>query len=175
MSKEPEKKTGKGKSNPFPNSFTDEFLYTIDNRGRINFPAPFRRILSDASKDRVVIARGLDNCLLIYPRDVWEVRRKDFNPSPYASRNQRRLQRELLHGARESSFDSQGRISIPSRLMKLAKLEKEALIIGVGDWVEVWNPSVYEQYLAQTDQQVESILEDYANRSSSSTSDSTDK
>lgn len=148
-------------SNPFPNSFTDEFLYTIDHRGRINFPAPFRRALSEKSKDRVVIARGLDGCLLIYPKDVWEVRRLEFNQSPYTLKLQRRLQRELFHGAKESAFDSQGRITLPSRLMKLAKLEKEALIIGMGDRVEVWNPAVYEAYLSQDEKAVESILEEF--------------
>ena len=131
MSKEENKKRRTAGQNPFPNSFTDEFLYTIDHRGRINFPAPFRRALSGESRDRVVVARGLDGCLLVYPKDVWEERRREFNQSPYAPRIQRRLQRELFHGAKESIFDAQGRITIPPRLLKLAQLEKEALIIGL--------------------------------------------
>lgn len=160
--------------NPFPNSFTDEFLYTIDHRGRINFPAPFRRALSDASRDRVVVARGLDGCLLVYPKDVWEERRREFNQSPYAPKIQRRLQRELFHGAKESTFDAQGRITIPPRLLKLAQLDKEALIIGMGDRVEIWNSSVYDKYLSQDEQAVESILEEFITRSSSSPKNDTD-
>ena len=165
---------GKKIPNPFPNSFTDEFLYTIDHRGRINFPAPFRRALSEDSKDRVVVARGLDGCLLIYPKNVWEERRKEFNQSPYAPRIQRRLQRELFHGAKESSFDSQGRITIPSRLMKSANLEKEALIIGTGDRVELWNPSNYERYMSTGDQAVEGLLEEYITRSKKTPGDKAD-
>ncbi len=171
MSKE-SSKIGKAKNaKPFPNSFTDEFLYTIDRGRRINFPAAFRRALSEESKDRVVVARGLDGCLLIYPKDVWEVRRVEFNQSPYAPKLQRRLQRELFHGAKESTFDSQGRITIPPRLMKLAKLEKEALIIGMGDRVELWNPAIYEEYLSQDDQAVETILEEFITRSTAKSGD----
>ncbi len=152
------------KSNPYPNSFTDEFRYTIDHRGRINFPAPFRRALSEESRDRVVVARGLDGCLLVFPKDVWEQHRREFNQTPYTPGQQRRLQRLLSMGAKESAFDSQGRITIPPRLMQLAKLEKEVLIIGMGDRVELWNPDVYDRYISESDQTVESILEEFLTR-----------
>jgi MraZ protein len=158
--------------NPFPNSFTDEFQYTIDHRGRINFPAPFRRILSEDSQDRIIVARGLDGCLLVFPKDVWENHRREFNETPYTPAQQRRLQRLLAHGAKESSFDSQGRITIPPRLMQLAQLEKEVLIIGMGDRVELWNPGVYDRYISESDQTVESILEEFLTRPSQSKGDS---
>ncbi|MBU0518076.1 division/cell wall cluster transcriptional repressor MraZ [bacterium] len=151
--------------NPFPNSFTDEFTYTIDNRGRVNFPAPFRRALSTAACDRVVVARGLDGCLFVFPKDVWEARRREFNQSPYTPTQQRRVQRLLAHGAKESAFDAQGRITIPQRLMELAKLEKGVLIKGMGDRVELWNPDVYDAYLNDSDQTVEAILEEFLSTS----------
>lgn len=152
------------KPNPFPNSFTDEFRYTIDHRGRINFPAPFRRALSEKSKDRVIVARGLDGCLFVFPKDIWESHRQEFNQTPYTPAQQRRLQRLLAHGAKESVFDAQGRITIPPRLIQLAQLEKEVLIIGMGDRVELWNPDIYAQYFGESDQTVESILEEFLTR-----------
>ncbi|MCX6640488.1 MAG: division/cell wall cluster transcriptional repressor MraZ [bacterium] len=147
--------------NPFPNSFTDSFDYTIDHRGRINFPAPFRRALSEESKDRVVITRGLDGCLFVFPRDVWEKHRIEFNRSPYSPEQQRRLQRLLASGARESTFDAQGRITIPPRLVAMAQLEKDVLIIGMGDRVELWNPAIYDKYIEVGEDTVESILEKF--------------
>lgn len=150
--------------NPFPNSFTDEFRYTIDHRGRINFPAPFRRALSSASKDRVVVTRGLDGCLFVFPKDVWENHRAEFNRTPYTPEQQRRLQRLLSQGAKESTFDAQGRITLPPRLIELANLKKEVLIIGMGDRVELWNPEEYDRYIAASDQTAESILEAFLTR-----------
>jgi MraZ protein len=155
---------GKGRP-PFSYSFTDEFLYTLDHRGRINFPAPFRRALSDDSKETVVVARGLDGCLFVFPKDIWEKHRRDFNKTPYSPKQQRRLQRLLSYGARESTFDGQGRITLTQRLVDLAKLEKEVLIVGMGDRVELWNPDIYEKYISESDQDVESILEEYLTRS----------
>ncbi|HDH57581.1 MAG TPA: division/cell wall cluster transcriptional repressor MraZ [Bacteroidetes bacterium] len=156
---------GEGNPNPFPNSFTDEFLYTLDHRGRINFPAPFRRALSERSRDRVVVTRGLDGCLFVFPKDVWENHRREFNRTPYTPQQQRRLQRLLAHGAKESTFDAQGRITLSPRLIEMARLEKEVLIIGSGDRVELWNPDVYERYISESDQTVESILEEFLTRS----------
>ncbi|MFH1862217.1 MAG: division/cell wall cluster transcriptional repressor MraZ [bacterium] len=152
-------------SPPFENSFTDEFRYTIDHRGRINFPAPFRRALSKASRDSVVVARGLDGCLLVFPKDVWEKHRAHFLSSPYESlEKQRLLQRLLNYGAKESTFDAQGRITIPPRLRELAKLDKEVLIIGIGDRAELWNPEVFEAYLSRADKTVEKLLEEQLTR-----------
>ncbi len=156
---------GEGSTNPFPNSFTDEFRYTIDHRGRINFPAPFRRALSEESHDRVVVTRGLDGCLFVFPKDVWEKHRREFNMTPYTPQQQRRLQRLLTQGAKESTFDAQGRITLPPRLIELAQLDKEVLIIGMGDRVELWNPQVYERYISESDQTVEAILEEFLTRS----------
>jgi MraZ protein len=165
MSPNSPKNPKKESSNPFPNSFTDEFLYTIDHRGRINFPAPFRRALSDGCRDRVIVTRGLDGCLFVFPKDVWEEHRKEFNRTPYSPTQQRRLQRLLAHGAKESTFDSQGRISLTPRLIELAKIEKEVLIVGMGDRVELWNPEIYEKYMSEGDQTAENILEEVLTRS----------
>lgn len=164
MNPEIEKKESMKARNPFPNSFTDEFRYVIDQRGRVNFPAPFRRALSTDSKDRVVVARGLDGCLLVFPKSVWESHRNSFNRTPYSPQQQRRLQRMLSYGARESTFDGQGRITLTPRLMGLAKLKKEVLIVGMGDRVELWNPEIYERYISESDQTVESILEEFITR-----------
>jgi len=167
MSPDNVKDEGEAEGIAFPNSFTDEFRFTIDHRGRINFPAPFRRTLSEGSKDRVVVARGLDGCLIVFPKDVWERHRRDFNRTPYSPQQQRRLQRLLSYGAKESAFDGQGRITLTPRLIELAKLEKEVLIVGMGDRVELWNPEIYEKYISDSDQTVESMLEEYLTRSGS--------
>ncbi len=163
MNPQKNKKT-RNKSNPFPNSFIGEFLYNIDGRGRTNFPAPFRHALAKASKDRLVIARGMDACLLVFPRDVWERHENEFNYTPYSYKNHRVIQRHLYYGARESGFDGQGRITIPPRLLQLAKIDKDVLIVGAGDRVEIWNPEIYEQYISGSSGAVESILEDFFTR-----------
>lgn len=163
------------KSQPFSNSFTGDYRYTLDHRGRINFPAPFRRVLSDDSGDCVVVAKGPDGCLYVLPKDVWERRRMEISNSLYPSDLIRRLQREVTDGARDSTFDAQGRINIPLELIQWAKLKKEVLIKGVGDRVELWNPQVYQEYKSRSGMSFEEMIEKYFSQSSSNLNGSPDK
>jgi MraZ protein len=153
------------KANPFPNSFIGEFPYTVDARGRTNFPAPFRHALSRQSKDRLVIARGLDPCIYVFPRDVWEAQENQINNTPYSPQEHRMAQRHVYYGARESGFDAQGRITIPQRLLQMARIDKDVLIVGQRNWVEIWNPEIYEQSILQSGDSIEPLLKEMYNRS----------
>lgn len=153
------------KANSFPNSFIGEFSFTVDSRGRTNFPAHFRHALTKQSRNLLVIARGMDACVSVFPRDVWEQLERDFNETTYNTPAQQRLAlRQFYYGARESGFDAQGRITIPERLLQMAKIEKEVLIVGVRTHVEIWNPDLYEQYVMQSADMREAILEERRNR-----------
>ncbi len=132
----------------------------MDNRGRTNFPAPFRHALSRGSKDRVVVAPGLDDCLFVFPRDGWISMQSDFD-TPYIDEKLRIVQRHLFYETRELGFDSQGRITIPPSLLQLANIEKEVKIIGMNTWIEIWNPRTYIEFLKKTNQDKKTILEGY--------------
>jgi MraZ protein len=149
------------RTNSFPNSFIGEVNFTVDARGRTNFPARFRQALSRASKNLLVIARGMDTCISVFPRDVWEDMDKDVNETTYNTPAQHRLAlRQFYYGAHETGFDAQGRITIPERLLRLAKIEKNIVIVGVRSHVEIWNPDLYEQHVIESADMREAILEE---------------
>ena len=97
-------------------------------------PAKFR----DELQEHVVVNRGLDGCLYVYTMEQWTIVQKKIATLPTTKKNARNFQRMMLSKANECDLDSQGRILIPSGLVQLAGLEKECVIVGVGNHIEIW-------------------------------------
>lgn len=134
--------------------FMGEFAHNIDRKGRLIMPARFREELGE----RVIVNRGLDGCLNVYTVDQWETVYQKIAALPSTNRNARMYQRMFLAKASEVDLDSQGRILIPAGLIKCAGLEKECLIIGVANHIEIW---AREKWEALEEEQSDSF-EDFA-------------
>lgn len=115
-------------------------------------PAKFREELGE----RVVINRGLDGCLNVYTVDQWETVYKKIAALPSTNKDARMFQRFFLSKASEADLDSTGRILIPAGLAASAGLEKECLIIGVANHIEIW---AREKWEALEDEQFDSFEE----------------
>jgi MraZ protein len=124
--------------------FIGTYEHTIDEKSRLTLPARFR----DALGDGVVLARGLDGNVAVYPRETWKVtvetRISALDP---LSREARELRRFFFSGAAEADLDRQGRILVPAVLTRHAGLEREVVVAGNYDHLELWNPSSWEQHL----------------------------
>lgn len=120
--------------------FMNEFTHTIDAKGRMILPARFREELGN----HFVLAPGLDACLSIYPMERWNALLSKLQRLPFTDVRVRKLKRFLIGKGTEMECDRQGRILIPSHLRELASLKKEALIVGTGTTIEIWNPQLLE-------------------------------
>jgi len=140
-------------------SFKGEFRYTRDAKGRINIPARFRRALSPEANETFVVIRGFDGCLFLFPLDEWKKYEEKLRQLPTNKEKNRRLLRMMTSKASEGRCDKQGRISIPAELLKIAHIEKEVLIIGVLERIELWNPDIYKRYLDSSGDSYEDIAE----------------
>ena len=114
--------------------FMGEYAHNIDRKGRLIMPAKFREELGE----HVVVNRGLDGCLYVYTVEQWQQVYQKLSTLPSTNKDARMYQRMMLSKAAECEMDSQGRILIPSSLIALAGLEKECLIIGVANHLEIW-------------------------------------
>lgn len=116
-----------------------EYNYTMDAKGRLNFPAKFR----DQMGSEFVVTRWLDECLVAFPQSEWErITETLMTRSMVKTRD---IQRFLFSAAEEVSPDKQGRILLGPALRKHAKLEKEVTVIGVGNYAEIWNTAAWEE------------------------------
>lgn len=129
----------------------------LDDKGRIFLPARFR----DALGDSVVVTKGMDRCLTIYPHGVFKERILDrLNAASSASRNVRQMRRALLAHASTETPDRQGRVTIPAVLREFAGLDKECVVIGQGHYVEVWDAAAFAAVDADSDAVLDSVDEE---------------
>jgi len=131
----------KGKMTIKENTFTGEYRYNLDNKGRINIPSKFRSALSKLSNENFVITKGMDSCIVAYPLEEWQIRvESGLRELSSTSSKNRKLVRSITRFANTVKLDAQGRIQITPNLKEYADLEKEVIIIGVVNKIEIWNP-----------------------------------
>ena len=122
-----------------------EYKHTIDDKNRISLPRKFR---SELGK-KIVITRGLDNCLFIYSQKEWEQIAKKLGTMGFGQADTRGFNRFMLSGAMEIGIDSAGRVLLPEHLRSFAKLDSKAVFAGVYNRVEVWDEKAWDDYNKQ--------------------------
>ncbi len=127
--------------------FTGEYECKMDAKGRLTLPSKVKSKLPEVSGNQLVLSLGLEPCLVLYPIVEW---RK--TSSVIASKNEfneefRRLQRNFFRRNIEVELDGAGRLLIPKSMIRYAKLEKEIILVGIGNRLELWDPTVYEDFI----------------------------
>lgn len=135
--------------------FMGEYQHSMDDKGRLIMPAKFRESLGD----KFIITRGLDNCLFVYTHEEWCILEEKLKSLPMTQKNARAFVRFFLSGATESELDKSGRVSLPQNLREYATLEKEVVIIGVSNRLELWSKNNWDSYMAITADSYEEIAE----------------
>lgn len=120
-----------------------EYHHNIDDKSRLIIPAKFRSELGE----KIVITRGLDKCISAYSYDEWQKLVTRLQKLSFTKKDARIFTRILLSGAVECEFDRQGRINITSPLSDYANINKECVIIGVNECIEIWSKENFEEYL----------------------------
>jgi MraZ protein len=135
--------------------FLGEFSHALDDKGRLTIPAKFR----DGLAGGLVITRGIDHCLAVYPRQVWDHLAERISKLPISQRNARNFSRLMFSGAADFVPDRQGRVLIPQPLRDYAGLDGDAVIIGLHDRLEIWNPENWTALRTEVEENPESIAE----------------
>ena len=126
------------------NTFTGEFSYSLDAKGRVNIPAKFRNGLTKDNEQCFVITRRMDPCIWVYPVIIWQAIEDELRKLSSLSRLNRSFVRSTVRYASTVQYDKQGRIALTSNLIDYAELGKEALIIGMVNKIEIWNPTLLD-------------------------------
>ena len=112
-----------------------------DSKGRVFFPAAFRKILQRAGEDCLVMRRDVfQSCLTLYPESVWN-EQMDLLRSRLSRWDAREQQifRQFVSDVELLSLDASGRLLIPKRYLKMADIAQEVRFIGLGDTIEIWS------------------------------------
>ena len=135
--------------------FIGEYQYSLDEKKRLSIPAKFRQQL----KRKVIITRGLDGCLFLYPEREWKKLAERLGKLPLGRADARGFQRIMLSGAMEVTLDNLGRILIPDYLKKYADLKKRVVIVGLYNHIELWNDRRWEEYQKKSEREVGNMAE----------------
>lgn len=119
-----------------------EYLHTLDSKKRLSLPAKFRKEVGR----KVVITRGLDSCLFMYPVAAWQKIAEKLATLPVGQADTRGMSRFILSGACEAEVDAAGRILVPEYLKEFADLKTRVVLAGVSDRIEIWNEKTWEEY-----------------------------
>ena len=132
-----------------------EYNHSIDDKLRLIIPSKFREELGE----KVIITRGLENCLFIYSEKEWEKVVSKLNSLPFTKKDARSFTRMFLSGATDVEFDKQGRIKITKQLSDYASLIKDCVVIGVNDRLEVWSKENWDNYFNENSENMSEVCE----------------
>ena len=138
--------------------FLGEDVHQIDSKGRLTLPARFRAELARG----VVVTRGLDKCLFVYPVEQWQKLADKINGLPLTQRNARNLARLFYSGASRCVPDKQGRILLAPYLREFAGVDGETVIVGLYTRLEIWSPERWREIRSEVEEHGDAIAEHFA-------------
>ena len=138
--------------------FMGEYNHTVDAKGRLIVPSKFREQLGD----EFVVTKGLDGCLFVYENTEWKALEEKLHALPLTNANARKFSRFFLAGATTCEVDKQGRILLPAVLREFAKIDKDAVLVGVGSRIEScsrdnWNQSNTYDHMEEIAENMEGL------------------
>ncbi len=139
--------------------FQGHSVCNLDTKSRLMLPTKFRKFMKPEADNKLVLTRGLDECLLMYPLDEWEKVKTGLSSYNQFNAEQRFFVRQFLSLVNEVELDSQNRILIPPQLMQFAKLKKEVIVVGLLDKMEIWDPEIKQNYDTSMSKSYEEIAE----------------
>lgn len=128
-------------------TFIGDYSCKVDPKGRIMLPQAFMKNMPEGSRDKFVIKKDIyEKCLVLYTMDEWQRRIQEIleNTSRF-NREHRMLIREFSKDTAEVELDSSNRMLIPARLLTLASIDKDVVLAGQLDQIEIWSKELYDQ------------------------------
>lgn len=127
--------------------FMGEYNHTIDTKGRLIIPSKFREQLGD----EFIVTKGLDGCLFVFPKNEWELFEEKLRDLPLTQKNARKFVRFFVAGANLCELDKQGRILLPQPLREFAQLDKDVVLSGNINRIEIWSKEKWAENNAYDD------------------------
>lgn len=134
--------------------FRGRYEYGVDTKGRLAIPAKFREVLGAKFDERLIVTH-FDQCLWAYPVPVWQELEKKIAALPQFQEEVKALQRVFVSAASECPLDKQGRILLPPTLREYAGLQKEAVLVGMTQRIEIWSKDRWQKVFEESQKTLE--------------------
>ena len=137
-----------------------EYECKIDAKGRFMLPAGLKKQLPPEVQDKFVVNRGFENCLVLYPQNVWKVISDEVNQLNLYNKKNREFVRYFYRGATELMLDSVNRLLLPKQLTEYAGIDKEIVLFAFSNRVEIWSKAAYTRLQTNEPEDFSSLAEE---------------
>lgn len=151
------------------NFLSGEYECKLDPKGRLVLPSKIKTNLPEDSGNQVVLTRGFGPCLVLYPRTEWKAIYDRVAGLNEFNEEYRHFQRNFFRGNTEIELDTAGRFILPKTMVRYAEIDKEAIVVGLGNRVEIWNPEKYDAFLEKDQQNFSQLAQKYLGNPPAST------
>lgn len=134
--------------------FIGRYYHTLEAKNRLSLPKAFRDV-----ETNWIITRGLDGGLFGFRQAEFQTQLVQLSQRTFTVKNNRDFIRLMTNDAQAVSVDAQGRVQLPEYLISLATLQKQVVVVGSFNWIEIWNAETYHQYIDTLENQAEAISE----------------
>ncbi len=142
--------------------FTSQYESKLDAKGRITLPARIKSQLPEGDQE-IVVRRGFEQCLILYPMVEFKKVFSKISGLSEFNEEYRKLQRNFLSGVVTLELDGTGRFLLPRNMLTYAQIDKDALLVGLGSKVEIWNPAIYEKHQINDPSELSKLAEKHLN------------
>ncbi|CAN5579567.1 division/cell wall cluster transcriptional repressor MraZ [soil metagenome] len=140
--------------------FLGEFDCKLDAKGRLSLPSALRKQISPEANEKLVVNRGFENCLALYPMNEWQKISAEVNQLNMYVKKNREFARYFYRGATELELDAAGRILLPKRLSEYAGIDKEIILSAWSNKIEIWSKEKFEQLMKDEPDDFSTLAED---------------
>jgi MraZ protein len=141
--------------------FTSEYESKLDAKGRMVLPARIKAQLPEGDSHELVIRKGFERCLILYPMVEFKKVFSKISGLSEFNEEYRKLQRNFFSGTVTVELDGNGRFLVPKNMLSYAQIEKDAILVGMGNKVELWNPTLYEKHLITDPSELSKLAQKY--------------
>ena len=141
--------------------FTSEHECKLDAKGRLVLPSRLKSVLPVASKKSIIIRKGFEPNLIIYRLHEFQNIYTRINSLNEFSSEQRKLKRNLFSSISQVDLDSNGRFLLPKSMISHTGLEKDVILVGMGNVIELWSPDNYKKYLINDANEFSKLAQKY--------------
>lgn len=139
--------------------FTSEYTCKLDAKGRLVLPARMKASLPNIASEELFMREGFEPCLELYPLMEYKKIYSKIAGLNEFNAEYRKLQRNFFRGSTTVELDASGRLLVPKTMLQYAQLNKDVIVVGMGNRMEIWNPEMYEKYIIQDPQELSELAE----------------
>jgi len=141
--------------------FTSEYECKLDTKGRLVLPAKIKSSLPEVSTHELIIRKGFEQNLILYPMLEYKKIHAKIAALSEFNVEQRKLKRNFFRSIQQVDLDSAGRLLIPKQMLAHAGLDKELILIGMGNYIEMWNPQHFEEHQIDDSEEYSALAQKY--------------